>query len=1002
MPRWATWLVLGWYCGCGLLSGGATEAKLAAPGYWGRTWQTDEGLPRNTINAIAQTPEGYLWLGTPFGVIRFDGANFQRMEGDYYAGFTRARSRVLHTDAEGRLWIGTGTAGIIRYDGKSFTVIDSQKGLPHPTVSAICEDLWGKIWVASQDGSLSWVDAEDAVHPVAPFRGERITEAIQLVRDIQGRLWFAQGNAYGMLVDGAATNVTVAPGGPVTLCASRNGGLWLTFAKTLQKLPGPETDVPPVTLAIPTQSVAVPVLFEDHAGGLWLGTQQDGVFRFANGEFRQELNSSHRILSIFEDAETNLWVGTEGGGLSRLRPRTFHSLTPREGLPQSIVLSVCEDDDGAVWLSGRGRTLMKWRADGGLESLPGFTNIGTTAVLPQPGNGVLVGTVGWGLFAVEAGQKNQFGELAPLRNRQVRALHRDAQNRVWLGCLPDGLFCWADGHWRLPRTFFDQGLPMEAIWSLADDRQGRLWLGTISGGLWSYDGTAFTHYTEADGLPGASIGALLATAEGDLWIGTLGGGLGRLRNGRFVFADARHGLDDEVISGIVDDGLGYFWLSTDRGIARVRRQDLDEFADGRRDRFDCVHYGQDDGLGNIECIGGYQPAAWRTRAGKLWFATSKGAIYCDPAMMPTQGRPPKPVLEKVLLDGRDVTQTAQLQLHYGYQKLEFQFTAPSFAAPEQVRFRHQLVGLDADWIESGKVRLASYPRLAPGRYVFQFSARNRAGEWNPNPGTVAFEVLPAYWQTAWFRVTTWLAFGALVAGGVRYRYVQKMRRRLHRLEEARAVEQERMRIARDIHDDLGARLTQMAFLGDMVAKDIGTNGRAGERLGKLADSAREAIRSLDEIVWAVNPRKDSLPDFVDYLSHYANEFFRSSDVRCRQQLPLLVPPVPLPTELRHHLFLACKETLTNVSKHAQATEVWLRLAVDEHALEIGIEDNGRGFRPASGGHQGNGLPNLQNRLGAIGGTCRVDSAPGQGTHVHLRVRLPAPPAGAAPHSTPRT
>jgi ligand-binding sensor domain-containing protein/signal transduction histidine kinase len=990
--RWSAILVLGWLGWGGAFACAAGALISNPPTYSARTWQTDDGLPRNTITSIAQTHDRYLWLGTPFGVIRFDGVTFTQMEGDFHPGFTRARSRVLYTDVRGRLWIGTGTAGIIRLDGKNFTVIDSQNGLPHPTVSAICEDLHGTVWIGSQDGSLSWVDAEDQVHPAAAFRGERGGGAIQLVRDIQGTLWFAQRGAYGQLAEGVTTNVTVLTNSLVVLCASRDGGMWLSAGSAVQKLPPTESSRPVQTIPLPVNPNQVMGLFEDSAGDLWVGSQREGAFRFSGHEFIHEFKTSHRVQAIFEDADANIWIGTEGGGLSRLRPKLLQSLTMREGLPQSVLLSVCEATNGVIWLSGQGPLLTKWSGGSGLESVPGFTNIGTTCVLPNPAGGVWAGTVDWGLFSVTDDQQKRVGEGAGFRNRHIRAMHQDAQGQLWLGCLPDGLFRFAAGEMTQPQKYFDLGLPNDAIWAITDDQQGNLWLGTISGELWRYDGTRFKSYGKADGLPGASIGALHFSPEGDLWIGTLGGGLGRFKNGRFTFADVRHGLFDDVISGIVDDGLGFFWLSSDRGIVRVRKRDLEEFADGQRAQFTSVHYGKDDDLANVECIGGYQPSAWRTRSGHLWFATSKGAVVVNPAAIPTNSRPPMLVLEHVRLDGQEVTNLHKLKLTYGYRKLDFEYTAPSFTAPDQIGFRRQLVGLDPDWIEDGAIRFASYPRLAPGRYVFQFSARNQEGNWNEQPVSIPFEVIPAYWQTTWFRVAAWLGFGGLVAGGVRYRYVQKMRRKLRRLEQARAVEQERMRIARDIHDDLGARLTQMAFLSEMVAGEIGANGKAGERLVKLADSSREAIRSLDEIVWAVNPRKDSLPDFVDYLSHHANEFFRASNTRCRQNLPLLIPNLALPTDLRHHLFLACKEAFTNVSKHAHATEVWLRLSITGTDLEITIEDNGQGFMPATASTAGNGLGNLTNRLAAIGGRCRVESQPGQGTRVNLQVKLPGTPA----------
>jgi len=304
------------------------------------------------------------------------------------------------------------------------------------------------------------------------------------------------------------------------------------------------------------------------------------------------------------------------------------------------------------------------------------------------------------------------------------------------------------------------------------------------------------------------------------------------------------------------------------------------------------------------------------------------------------------------------------------------------------------MGFDSDWVAAGASRTAVYPRLQPGRYVFRFTACNSDGVWNDEPLAFEFEVIPAFWQTLWFRFVAVLAFAGGVGALVRHRYVRKMRRKVQRLEQAHAVEQERMRIARDIHDDLGARLTQMAFLSEMTVAEIGEHGRTAERLETIARGSRQAIRSLEEIVWAVNPRRDSLPHLVDYLTHYANEFFRPTDVRCRQDLPLLIPERQVSADTRHHLFLAFKEVLNNVHKHARATEVWLRMRLTESTLEVVIEDNGVGFDPRVKPTDGNGLLNLQSRLAAIGGQYEVESRPGQGTRVRLTVPLPRPSPSA--------
>jgi ligand-binding sensor domain-containing protein/signal transduction histidine kinase len=978
-------LFLGCCLGVGALLGLPARAIDAEPQYWARTWQTDDGLPRNSITSIAQTPNGYLWFGTPFGIIRFDGRTFTAMEGESHEALARARTRVLYSDRSGRLWIGTGTMGIIRYDGKSFTLINYQNGLTHPTVSAICEDSEGTVWIGAQDGSIYWVDAKDQVHQIDSFQSDRLPDGVQLVQDRQGTLWFASQGAYGQLLNGTTTNITVTPYPFALLAPSRDGGMWVGAGNTVQKFSsaGAECEKLP-SPAAPNQIAS---MLEDRSGNLWIGSPRAGLFRYSGGSCVLELSTARRIAGVYEDSESNIWVGTEGGGACRLRPRIFNQLAAPLDSNHSTLLSVCETEDGTRWLSAQKPSILRIAPNEEPASILTFTNIRVTSVLPNPKGGVWAGTVNWGLFEVSSNEATRVGNRQIFRGRQIRALHQDRRGDLWIGCLPDGLVKFSKGNMSSPQTFFNLGLPKQAVWAITDDSKGNLWLGTIGGEVWRYDGSTFTKFGETNGLPRASIGALHVTPEGDLWIGTMGGGLGRLRGNTAVFANTRQGLGDDVISSIVDDGLGNFWLSSDRGIVRVHKQELDEFADGMRDRLNAVCYGKDDGLANVECIGGYQPSAWRFASGEICFATSKGAVTVNPNSIPSSNSPPQLVLEKVLLDGRDVSDQPEPKLAYGYRNLDFKFTAPSFVSPERIRFRYQLMGLDADWAETDGVRTASYPRLAPGHYEFRFTARHLDGPWNETPLSFAFEVTPAYWQTVWFRGALLALFSVALAGAVRYRYVQKMKRKLRKLEQARAVEQERIRIARDIHDDLGARLTQMAFLSELAASQIGNSNEASGRLETISQASRQAIRSLDEIVWAVNPRKDSLPHLIDYLSHYANEFFRGSDTRCRQDLPIIVPEVGVSAEVRHHLFFACKEAMNNIQKHAHATDVWLRVTMGDDKLIIVIEDNGRGFQRHVGQDEGDGLLNLQNRLAAIGGECELDSQPGRGTCVRFTLKL---------------
>ena len=982
LPAWRALVTL---CVHALVAVNArAEAESAAGSrYDVRTWQTEDGLPRNTITCIAQSADGYLWLGTPFGVFRFDGLSFTRLDKRGAASLGRQRTRALYLDRAGRMWGGTGTAGVVRYDQNDVRVFDSRDGLPTPTITALCEDPQGGMWLGTEHNPC-WLDAQDQVHRI---EGPAL-DPTQLVRDVWGRVWFAGRHGYGQLTHGGATNVTSTPN-PAVLCTRRKEGLWVSDQTCLKRIgpPGSAAEAAPILLP---SGLEVRALLEDWRGDLWLGTDGQGLYRYAQGQFFLELPSTRRMLALFEDSEFNLWVGTDGGGLSRLKPKVFQTVDTSRGLALSLVHSVCEDAGGVMWLAPQRTGLAHWTGAGPVEFLPELSSFGITAVLPNPVGGVWVGSVNQGLYLAKDGQVQRLTSQGPFHARQIRVLHQDGRGDLWLGCLPDGLAKWSGNQLTPPQVFEQQGAPAGAIWAIADDGHGTLWLGTIKGELWSYDGQRFRQFGATEGLPGAPLGALHFDSAGALWLGTLGAGLGRYHHGQFVFADVRHGLDDEVIAAILEDGRGYFWLASERGISRVRQHDLNEFMEGRCSQFESTLFGKNEGLDNVNSSGGFQPAAWRTRAGTLWFATSRGAVGVDPASLRGSPQGPSLVLEGIWVDGVEVPRQTSLQLPHNYRELEFRYSAPSFAAPERVRFRRQLVGLDPDWQATTTARVATYSPLAPGHYEFRFTACNSEGIWNQTPASVSFVVAPAFWQTAWFRGLVLLACMAALAGGVRYRYAQQMRRQLRQFEQAHAIEQERMRIARDIHDDLGARLTQMALLSEMAAGEIGTQGKAGERLAKVARSSREAVRALEETVWAINPHKDSLHDLVDYLSHYANEFFRPTPARCRQDLPLLIPEVQLPAEVRHNLFLACKEALNNVQKHAQATEVWLRLTVADSRLDLLIEDNGLGFpvQPRSG----NGLQNMQARLAAIAGECRVDSQPGRGTRVCFSLALPWPPA----------
>jgi signal transduction histidine kinase len=499
---------------------------------------------------------------------------------------------------------------------------------------------------------------------------------------------------------------------------------------------------------------------------------------------------------------------------------------------------------------------------------------------------------------------------------------------------------------------------------------------------------------------------LLAEPDGTLWVGTFGSGLCRLRGGRFATISAREGLPNNVICHIADDGRGNFWISSYGGIFRVSKDELNRCADGQLKTVNCLAYGKAEGLSTLECSGGLQASGCQTSDGRLWFPTIKGLAVVHPAGVNLNPIPPPVLIEEVTVDDQLVplpgpggaASGPRLKIAPGKHRFEFRYTGLSLIAPEKVRFKYRLDGLESDWEDVGSRRVAYFSYLKPGDYTFRVMACNNDGVWNENGPALAFTVLPRFWQTWWFAVGAVLAGIGAVGGTVRNITRRRLHEKMERLERQRALENERARIAKDIHDDIGSNLARIMMLSQSNRAEGEDPQQIVARLGKVYLTTRELTRTMDEIVWAVSPHHDTLDSLVNYLGKFAQDFLNTAGIRCRLIVPIQLPAWPLSAEMRHSLFLAFKEALHNVVKHASATEVRVSLTLAESGFSAAIEDNGVGFNPAAAGPAtagkdplriagGNGLANIRKRLESIGGNCQVDSAPGKGTRIQFIVRV---------------
>jgi signal transduction histidine kinase len=482
------------------------------------------------------------------------------------------------------------------------------------------------------------------------------------------------------------------------------------------------------------------------------------------------------------------------------------------------------------------------------------------------------------------------------------------------------------------------------------------------------------------------VSGLLAVSENELWATTLGGGV-FLWNGKAwrQFA-ADDGLPDVRLTSVVSDDRGHLWFGSLGGILRASRQEFLERVRKPDHQLHWLRLDRSDGLPTRECIGGYQPAAWKGNDGRLWFPTGAGVVRVRPDLVEVNKVPPPVYLRSTRINGvQQEVEEGKIEAGPGRSRVEFRFVGLSYSAPEKVTYRARLAGLDDAWRDLANQRIAAYEAVPPGRYTFEVMAVNGDGVWSKQAAKVAIHIKPHFYESAWFIFTMAILALAGTAAIAWYVARRRMKQRIQALKIRNARESERTRIARDLHDDLGASLTEISILSALAAEgDDDSTMRPA--LDQLSNKAKAVVGTLDEIVWAVNPREDTLRSLVDYLAAFAREFLDTAGIALRTDIPRNIPETPLDAPVRHGVFLAAREALNNLVKHSKASQARLDVHLDETKLEIRIEDNGRGFSQEWEA-KGYGVANLRERMQAAGGDCSISSVEGQGVTVILTLPL---------------
>lgn len=877
-----------------------------------RTWQSEDGLPGNVVRGVAQAADGWIWVATAEGVVRFDGMRFTGFVEEPDATLAQRPARALFALPNGDVWISTPRGGLLRWREGRLRVV--------------------------------WKDADAAVSQ----------NDIEHVTTVMPGTWIERGKEMFQVTGGGEPR-KVQPSGEI-VAALRAAS---QFQRNL------------------TSSAAGGARLElrDRRGRLWTATPGVGL-EVAEGGMPLEMISipGSAVTALFEDAEGLLWAATGGSGLLQVRPRRVGVIRPGDGLSDRAVGVVLEDRAGALWAGNKGGGLDRIVDGKAMHFRVGEGPDRPVKALCEDRAGTLWAATRNGSVFRRTADEFLLATSSAMPATKVLAMVEDGDGCLWLGGT-NGLASWTGSVWSEYGAV--EGLTAREVTALAVDAGGRLWVGTGDGFLFHGSGGRFQAAGE---LGGRAVSALLPEAGGGLWISTLGAGLYQVRDGHLIRFSEGEGLSESRLTSVLDDGRGSLWVGSLAGIFQVAKSSLDEIVAGRVSAAEWRVLDRGDGMLSRECSGGIQPAGWRARSGALWFPTVNGIATIQPEQWEQNRTPPPVVIEEARAGGKRMERgSPELLAGPGRTRLEFRYTALSCVSPEKIRFSLRLEGLEGSaWQGVGPQRAGAFEAVPPGRYRFRVRAANADGIWNEVGASLAVNVRPHFWEKAWFRAGT-LALAAAAVLGTGWAIAQaRLRGRLMRLEVQTGCERERARIAQDLHDDLGASLTEISLLALLAAEE---ESPARDRLPEIAAKARGLVGALDEIVWAANPRHDTLASLADYAAAFATEFLENAGIVPRLDLPREIPERALEAEQRHGLFLAVREALNNVVKHAGATEVWLRLRVDAGELRISVEDNGRGL-PGNAGVEGDGLRNMRERLAKIGGACYIDSSPA-GTRVRF-------------------
>ena len=915
-----------------------------------RTYSIERGLSESVVNDIVQDPKGYIWIATEFGLNRLDGVVMENFfEED---GLRHNKLNALFVDREGLLWVGS-DAGISVLDEDTLITPEPLMPLNGLDVTEIFQDQAGDYWFATNGDGVWLLDRNKQLTQYRRTNGLADNDVRDILEDANGALWFATRGGLTQLKGGNFRNFDTQHGLPDEiireLFLDRSGKLWVATRSGLVQF---EAESPMVyTEQDGLVNDRIRAIAEDYEGNLWIATENGASYFDGTGfrNFSVENGLPNEYLNtVYSDREGNIWFGSFGGGASYFQGFIFESFTVDQGLPNNVVTSVAETGDGAIWISTYGSGISRLK-DGRFRTYSEEDGLVDNKVytLHVDRDGTLWIGTRWGLSVLRDGRFVNYSHRE-LPARKIRTIYEEREgDRLWFGTIDSGVMIKEGEAFQVLNE--DDGLPSKTVMDITQDTTGTIWLATY-GGISQFNDGVFTNRTVEDGLPNNGVLDLEMSRDGSLWIATFGG-FSRYRDGSFLNFGPDEGLVNEVCYFIREGPDGYLWIGTNKGL--VRFDPGSAITNGRinesvQEAFRT--YTTDQGLVANELNAG---AVFIDSGRRLWVGSVGGVSRKNLLLAEPGDQPPSVYLDQVQLYERPLHRSPDLMLENDQNYLSFHFTGLDYRGPEQITYLYRLRGADQTW-QRTRQRTIRYAALPAGAYRFEVKARGFSGMESSSARPFSFTILPPFWLRWWFILLVGIALTGIIY--LFYRYFQ--------LNQMVELERLRVQIASDLHDDVGASLTEIALQTDFLLASEPEH-ELSDTLSSIGTQSRRIVSSLDDIVWTIDSRNDTLGDLGDRMQDYANRVLGNSPIRVQFHFDIPDTSAELPVEERENLYLVFKEAINNVAKHSNASKVDINLFYRQGNFELTVSDNGQ-VDPGAGRKSGQGQQNMKMRARRIG------------------------------------